>query len=102
MSKTPEDALNLFKKMVNTKSLWSNKRAMPRKGRALDIDGLTIMNAKLDTLIKRIDKIGLNAISSIISSFCEFYHGGHPTIKCQQMQDLFMESMNYVGNFNKG
>ena len=60
------------------------------------------MNANLDALTKRIDKMGLNAILSIISSSCELFHGGHPTIECQQIQNLSTESMNYVGNFNKG
>ena len=53
-------------------------------------------------MTKRIDKIGLNAISSTLISSCEFYHGRHPTIECQQIKDLSMESMNYMGNFNKG
>ena len=32
MSKTPEDALELFEEIANTQSLWFNKRAIPRKG----------------------------------------------------------------------
>ena len=63
--------------------MWANERAIPRKGGAMDMDGMTIMNAKLDALIKRIDKMGLNAISSSISSSCELWHGGHHTIECQ-------------------
>ena len=80
MSKTPEDALNLFEEMANTYSLWSNERAMTRKGGTLDMDRLTMMNAKLDALIKRIDKMGLNAISSSISSSYELFHSGHPIL----------------------
>ena len=68
----------------------------------MDVDGMTMMNAKLDALIRRIDKLGLNAISASLPPSCEFYHGGHPSIECQQMEDLSMESMNYVGNFSKG
>ena len=45
------------------------------------MDGLTMIKANLDTLTKKIDKMGLNAISSSISSSCEIFHGGHPTIE---------------------
>ena len=43
MSKTPEDALELFKEMENTQSLWANKRAIPKKGVAIEIDVLTMV-----------------------------------------------------------
>ena len=43
MSKTPKDALYLFEEMDNTQSLWSNERAMPRKGKTLDVNGLTMV-----------------------------------------------------------
>ena len=68
----------------------------------MDVDGMTMMNAKLDALTKRIDKMSLNIITLALILSCEFCHGGHPTIECQQMQDLSMESMNYEDNFNKG
>ena len=54
MSKTLEDALELFKEMANPQSLWDNERAIPRKWEAIEIDGLTMMNEKLDELTKRI------------------------------------------------
>ena len=88
--------------MANTQSLWSNERAIPRKWGAMDVDGMSLMNAKLDALTRRIGKMSLNAISPTLVSSCEFYYGGHPTIKCQQMQELSMKSMNYMDNFNKG
>ena len=69
--------------MANTQSLWSNERAIPRKRGAMDVDGMTMMNAKLDALTRRIYKLGLNAISSSLPPSCEFYHGGHPSIECQ-------------------
>ena len=99
MSKTPKDALELFKEMANMQSLWANERAIPRKGEAIKIDGLTMMNAKLDALTKRMDKMGLNVISSLA---CELCHGGHPIVECQLMQNPSMENVNYVNNFNKG
>ena len=47
------------------------------------MDGMTMMNAKLDTLTRRIDKLGLNAISASLPPSCEFYYGGHLSIECQ-------------------
>ena len=98
MSKTPEDALELFEEMANTQSLWSNERAISKRGGAIEVDGLTMLNAKLDALTKRMDKMSVNSISNL-SSFCELSQGGHPTIECQMMQGLSMESINYVNNF---
>ena len=99
MSKTPEDALELFEEMANTQSLWSNERAISKRGGAIEVDGLTMLNAKLDALTKRMDKMSVNSISNLSSSSCELCQGGHPTIECQMMQGLSMESVNFVNNF---
>ena len=74
MSKTPEDALDLFEEMANTQSFWSNARAILKKVRSIEVNILTILNAKLDSLSKRIYKMSVNTIStSPLSSFCELY-----------------------------
>ena len=83
MSKTPEDALNFFKEMAVTQSLWANERAILRKRGAMDVDGMSMMNAKLDALTKRIDKMGLNVILPILMSSYEFFNDGLLTIGCQ-------------------
>ena len=57
-----------------------------------------MLNAKLNALTKRIDKVNVNAVSTLSSS-CELYQGGHPTIECQLMQGMSMEGVNYMGNF---
>ena len=80
MSKTPEDALELFEEMTNTQSLWSNERVISRKVGAMDVDGMTMINAKLDALTRKIDKPSLNTISTSLSPLCKFCHGGHPSI----------------------
>ena len=58
------------------------------------MDSLTMLNAKLDALTKRIDKVNVNAVSTL-SSLCELCQGGHPTIECQMMQGMNTESVNY-------
>ena len=59
MSKMPEDALDLIEEMANTQSLWTNDRAISRKGGPNEVDVLTILNAKLDSLSKRIDNMSV-------------------------------------------
>ena len=81
MSKTPEDALDLFEEMANTQSLWSNERTITKKARAIEVDSLTMLNAKLDALAKRMDKVNVNAVSTLSSS-CDLCQGGHTTIEC--------------------
>ena len=98
ISKTLEDALDLFKEMANTQSLWSNERTITKKDGAIEVDNLTMLNAKLDALTKRMDKVNMNAVSTLSFS-CELYQGGHPTIECQMMQGMTIERVNYMGNF---
>ena len=100
MSKTPEDALDLFEEMANTQSFQSNERAIPKKGGSIEVDNLTMINAKLDALSKRINQMNVNVVSTFdLSSSCELYHDNHLTIECQMMQGLSMENVNYVNNF---
>ena len=46
MSKTPEDALDLIEEMANTQSLWTNERAISRKGGSIEVDVFTMVNEK--------------------------------------------------------
>ena len=64
MSKTPEDALDLFEEMANTQSLWSNATTISKKTGSIEVDSLTMLNAKLDSLSKRIDKMSVNVVST--------------------------------------
>ena len=98
MSKTPENAFELFEEMANTQSLWSSERNISKRGGAIKVDSLTMLNVKLYTLTKRMNRMSVNAISNLSVS-CEMYQGGHPTIECQMMQEMSMENVNYVNNF---
>ena len=72
MFKTHEDALDLFEEMANTQSLWSNERAIPKKGWSIEVDSLIMINAKLDTLSKRMNQMKVNVVSTFdLSSSCE-------------------------------
>ena len=75
--------------------------AIPKKVGSIKVDSLTMLNTKLDSLSKRIDKMSVNAVStSPLSSFCELCQGRHPTFECHLMQNLSMENISYMSNFN--
>ena len=84
MSKTLENALDLFEEIANTQSLWSNERTITKKAGAIEVDSLTILNAELDALTKRMDKVNVNVVSTLFSS-CELCQGSHPTTEYQMM-----------------
>ena len=87
--------------MANTQSLWSNKRDISRKRGSIEVDIFTMVNAKLDSLSKRIDKMTVNVVStSPLSSFCELCQGRYPTFECHLMQNLSIENISYMSNFN--
>ena len=66
----------------------------------MEVDSLTMLNAKMDALSKKMDKMSVNDVSiSNLSFSCELRQGDHPIIECQLMQGLSMESVNYVNNF---
>ena len=45
--------------------------------------------------------MSINAVStSSLSSFCELCQGRHPTFECHLMQNLSMENISYMSNFN--
>ena len=98
MSKTSEDALDLFEEMANTQSLWSNERTITKKAGAIELDSLTILNAKFDVLTKMMNTVNVNIVSTL-SSLCELRQRGHPTIERQMIQGMSTEEVNYVGNF---
>ena len=76
ISKISKDILDLFEEMANTQSLWSNERTTTKKAGAIEVDNFTVLNAKLDALTKRMDKVNVNAVS-ILSSSYELCQGGH-------------------------
>ena len=80
--------------------MWSNERTITKKAKAIEVDSLTILNAKLDALIKRMDKVNVSVVSTLSSSY-ELCQGGHPTIECQMMEGMTTEGVNYVDNFKE-
>ena len=83
MSKTPEDAFSLLQTMASNNYQWHGDRNQSRKTtRVYEIDGLNLVNAKLDSLTKKLEKINMVGHPSSVFSY-EICGGGHSTIECQ-------------------
>ena len=69
-----------------------------KKVGAIEVDSFTMLNAKLDALTKRMDKVNVNVVSTLFSSY-ELCQGGPLAIECQMMQGMTTEGVNYISNF---
>lgn len=48
-----------------------------------EIDALSSINSKVDTLTKRLDKMGIQGYTSSLAVNCEICGGGYETTECQ-------------------
>ena len=104
MSKTPDDAYALLEKMASNNYQWHGECNQPRKVvRVHKIDSLSMVNAKLDSLTKQLQKLNFPGYPSQVLS-CEVCGGGHSNIECQQSesysQNCSIEQLNALNNFN--
>ena len=80
MDKSLEDAHELIEEMTSNNYQWSNDRGMPMPKKAsgtYDVDGITMLNAKVDSLVKMMGNMGqLNSISNPTLT-CDFCGGAH-------------------------
>ena len=83
MSKKFEDTYNLLEIMTSNNCQWHGDRNQPRKiAKVYEIDGLSLVNAKLDSLTKKVEKINIAAHPLSVFS-CKIYRGGHSTMEYQ-------------------
>ncbi|XP_038978816.1 uncharacterized protein LOC120109139 [Phoenix dactylifera] len=94
MSKSTEEAYELLEEMASNNYQWSNERGMPKKVPGMyDVDGINMLNAKVDSLVKIFGKLGnVNSISSPVLS-CDCCGGAHMSSDCMQVQ--------FVSNYNR-
>ena len=86
MSKMPDDAYTLLEKMASNNYQWHRERNQPRKVVGVhEIDSLSMVNAKLDSLTKQLQKLNFPGYPSHVLS-CEVCGGGHSNIECQQSE----------------
>ena len=104
MSKTPVDTYALLEKMATNNYQWHGERNQPWKAvGAYEIDSLSMVNAKLDTLTKKLERLNFTRHPSHVL-YCEIYRAGHATIECQNTdpysQDCSIEQLNVLNNYN--
>jgi len=104
MTKTEDEAYNLIEEMTLNNFQWSTERAQPRRvGGKLEIDAITLLSAKVDTMTKRLDQMNVNAVSSSAASPCEICGSiEHMSLNCQFGSPFSQDpnEVNYVLNFN--
>ena len=107
MNKTHQEAMDLIEDMALNNFQWGgNDTRVVRKqmGGVLEVDGLTAINAKLDALTKRLDKMHVNSVAPAHApvAMCELCGDvGHTSQVCE-VENPFSsngaESVNFVGN----
>jgi len=100
MSKTEDEAYNLIEEMTLNNFQWSIERGQPKQvGGKLEVDALTLLSAKVDTMTQRLDQMNINAVNSRTPSPCEIYRSiEHVTLNYQVGSILSQDpgEVNYV------
>ena len=104
MSKTLADAYALLEKMASNNYQWHGERNQPRKAAGVyEIDSLSTLNAKLDSLTKKLERLNFRGQPSQVFC-CDICGVGHATLECQNAgvysQDSSIEQLNALNNFN--
>ena len=100
MSKTSEDAYALLEEMAANNYHWPSDRQVPPKKVAgmYDVDSISMLNAKLDCLMKKFGDGQVNALSNMAnpSISCEMCAGFHVSSDCP-----LLEQANVISNFGR-
>jgi len=75
MNKTEDEVHNMIKEMALKNFQWSNEQGQPKRvGGNLEVDALTLLNAKVDAMTQRLERLNVNAVNSNVPSVsCEIY-----------------------------
>jgi len=89
LSKMERESYNLIEEMALNHYQWSNECGQPKRvGGKFDVDAVTLLTAKRDTMIQRLDRLNVNAVNLCASS-----------PNCDQCGSHDHEMVNYqVGN----
>ncbi|KAI3716042.1 hypothetical protein L6452_23086 [Arctium lappa] len=104
VNKTPAAAKSLIEDMASNNFLYPTERSNPRKGGKLDVDVLTLLTSKFDSLStnisNQISNIGAGQTSSDVSVLaCEMCgNQGHVFANCKLGNNLTMEQANAIFN----
>ncbi|XP_044468620.1 uncharacterized protein LOC123198100 [Mangifera indica] len=102
MGKTSDMALHLIEEMASNSCRWPNDRASQRRHLGVhEVDGITMVNAKLDALTKKLERLDMKVVRT---SSCENCGGDHASFECQMgthyAHELTNEQVNFL-NYNQ-
>jgi len=106
MNKTEDEAYNLIEEMAVNNFQWSNERGQPKWVRGkLEVVALTLLNAKVDAMTQRLERLNVNAVNSCAPPpSCEICGSIDHLIGICQVRSPFAQNtsdqVNYVNDFN--
>ena len=104
MNKIEDETYNLIEEMALNNFQWSTKRGQAKRfGGKLEVDALTLLSAKVDTMTQSLDRINVNAVNSSAPSPCEICGSTEHVTLNSQVGSPFPKDFNevsYVQNFN--
>lgn len=99
MGKTTEEAFELLEDKASNNYQWSNDRGMPKRAPGMyDIDGINMLNAKVDNLVKMFGKLG--SVNSVSNSNA-IVNGGWSGESHINSDCLQFEQAQFVTNFSR-
>ncbi|KAJ9544667.1 hypothetical protein OSB04_024374 [Centaurea solstitialis] len=104
VNKTPAAAKALIEDMASNNYLYPTERSTSRKGGKLDVDALTLLSSKFDSLSsdisKKINSIGTSqATHEILAISCDMCgNQGHSADNCKLGEKLTLEQANAIFN----
>ncbi|XP_044489283.1 uncharacterized protein LOC123213766 [Mangifera indica] len=96
MGKTFDMALHLIEEMASNSCRWPNDRASQKRHLGVhEVDGITMVNAKLDALTKKLERLDIKVVRT---SSCENCGGDHTSFVCQMGTHYAHEPTNEQGD----
>ena len=90
MGKSTKNAYELLEEIASNNYQWSTERGMPKKASGMyEVDGINMLNAKVDNLVKMFGKLGnVNAVNSNFNfaNNCDWYENSHLGSDCMQVE----------------
>jgi len=106
MNKTEDEVYNLIEEMTLNNFQWSNEQGQLKLvGGKIEIDALTLLNAKVDAMTQRLERLNVNVVSSSAPPpSCEICDFINCLTESGQVGSPFAQDtsnqVNYVKNFN--
>nr|XP_027071867.1 uncharacterized protein LOC113696688 [Coffea arabica] len=98
MGKTAEEAQQLIEEMAANNYKWANERGSTRRTAGmLEIDTLNMLSAKMDNVVKMLNRhVGSSSNQGVVVACCTTCGGDHDDSMCSSS-----EHVQYLNNYNR-